>query len=483
MNIMKKQVHFRIAFMIMLIVTAMAANAQGPYPNTGPHTVCLNSNEPYGVINTAGSTYAWSIIPGTGGNGTISGTGNLITVLWTSAGTCTLQVIETTVDGCILAPVTVSIIVNPLPDVFATPPSQAICSQATTNIVLTSSSPTTTFAWTAALTSGTATGFSDGTGALIAQTLINNTNAPATVTYTVTPTDLGCTGVPITVVVTVFPELIATATPPAESICSGATTNIALTSNVANTTFTWTAALTSGTVTGFSNGSGATIAQTLSNTTTTVGTVTYTITPADPNCTGATITVVITVYPEVVVTATPASQAICSGATTNIALTANTPNPAFTWTAVLTSGTATGFADGTGPLIAQTLINTTTTPATVTYTITATENGCPSTPVIVVVTVNPLPIPTITGPTPICQNVPGVYITEAGMTNYVWTLASGGNISAGQGTNSITVDWTQSGTFNITVIYTDPNGCSPTTPTVYPVVVNPSVPTSPIYHN
>ena len=31
--------------------------------NTGNHSVCLNSTQPYGVVLTAGSTPCWSITP------------------------------------------------------------------------------------------------------------------------------------------------------------------------------------------------------------------------------------------------------------------------------------------------------------------------------------------------------------------------------------------------------------------------------------
>jgi hypothetical protein len=86
------------------------AYAQGPYPGTGDHEVCVNSTEPYGVILTPGSTYDWSILPGTGGGGVITGEpSNLVSILWTSTGTCTLQVVETNAAGCEGSPVSIQI--------------------------------------------------------------------------------------------------------------------------------------------------------------------------------------------------------------------------------------------------------------------------------------------------------------------------------------------------------------------------------------
>ena len=49
----------------------------------------------------------------------------------------------------------------------------------------------------------------------------------------------------------------------------------------------------------------------------------------------------------------------------------------------------------------------------------------------VVLTVNALPVPTIIGPAIVCSNSVGnIYTTEAGMTGYIWTVSSGGTITA-----------------------------------------------------
>lgn len=90
------------------------AEAQGPYPNTGDHVVCVNTTEPYGVILSAGSTYVWSILPGSGGEGTITygATSNLITVQWTSTGSCTLRVVESNAADCEGSPVTIQVFVQ-----------------------------------------------------------------------------------------------------------------------------------------------------------------------------------------------------------------------------------------------------------------------------------------------------------------------------------------------------------------------------------
>jgi len=102
-------------------------------------------------------------------------------------------------------------------------------------------------------------------------------------------------------------------------------------------------------------------------------------------------------------------------------------------------------------------------------------SGCPAViPAFFNVTVNPLPVPAITGPVSPCITATGnTYTTEAGMTGYVWTVSPGGTITNGIGTNSITVTWNTNGTQSITVNYTDANGCTALTPSVYELSVNP----------
>jgi uncharacterized protein (TIGR02145 family) len=89
-----------------------------------------------------------------------------------------------------------------------------------------------------------------------------------------------------------------------------------------------------------------------------------------------------------------------------------------------------------------------------------------------VVTVNSLPVPSITGPGSVCLNSTATYSTEANMTNYIWTVSAGGSITSGPGTNSVNILWSTTGTKTITVNYNDANGCTAATPFSYTVTVN-----------
>ncbi len=108
--------------------------------------------------------------------------------------------------------------------------------------------------------------------------------------------------------------------------------------------------------------------------------------------------------------------------------------------------------------------------------------GCAaSVPSSYAVTVNALPTPTITGTANVCEGASGlVYITEAGMANYIWTVSAGGTITAGgtSTSNTVTVTWTTAGPKVVTVNYTNTSNCSASVPASFAVNVNPTpVPT------
>ena len=143
-----KKTMIKLSLSFLLLFWGSMAFAQ-PYPNTGDHQVCLNATEPYGVVLTAGSSYLWTITPVAGGNGTITpgATPNLITVNWTSAGTATLQVVETNASGCVGDPVNILVTINPLPTVTVN--STAVCAGSDATITATpGTAGTYNYVWT-----------------------------------------------------------------------------------------------------------------------------------------------------------------------------------------------------------------------------------------------------------------------------------------------------------------------------------------------
>ena len=154
-------------------------------------------------------------------------------------------------------------------------------------------------------------------------------------TYSVIVTNSNnCTGSD-TVQLFTTPVPSVTNNPLAETICSGDSTYIVLTSSVPGTIFHWTANLTSGNITGFSADSGLIINQILIDNLPTPGVVTYHITPKVGSCVGTTVDYQVTVTPGVPVSISiSASQNnVCAG--TSVTYTAVPTNgglsPAYQW--------------------------------------------------------------------------------------------------------------------------------------------------------
>jgi len=129
-----------------------------------------------------------------------------------------------------------------------------------------------------------------------------------------------------------------------------------------------------------------------------------------------------------VLTTTPLSQTICSGSQTSLVnLTGNFPGVTYSWTATATAGVSGFLTSGNGNTIpVQTLTTTGSAIGTVTYSITASLDGCASPPVNYVVTINPSPFFTSQPvSSTVCQNgtvAPLTFSlnTAAGNPTYQW---------------------------------------------------------------
>ncbi|MCX6249655.1 MAG: SBBP repeat-containing protein [Bacteroidetes bacterium] len=92
------------------------------------------------------------------------------------------------------------------------------------------------------------------------------------------------------------------------------------------------------------------------------------------------------------------------------------------------------------------------------------------------ITINPDPVPLITGPDNTCAGPGKVYSTDPGKTNYQWSTSTGGFITNGGGIsdNSATITWNNVGVQHVYVNYADANGCTAPTPTDFMVTVTAS---------
>ena len=369
-------------------------------------TICSNTTS--ALVNltsaTAGVNISWVCTPPANISGAILFGTNTIppqTLINTSNAPITISYIATaTTSGtaaCAGASLIYNITVNPSPVIQFSSPDQSICSGTSTSAVnLTSTSSNVNISWTCTQPAGITGVIPSGTTIIPAQILVNTTSAPIIVTYTATATTAGtanCAGTSSLYSVTVNPTADVIATPNTQTICSNTATNIVLSSSVSGTTYSWTF-ITSGSVTGASIGSGNTITQTLINSSANPQTVTYTITPLFTNngasCDGIPFNLVITVNPSASISNNPLSQVICTQSLTSpVIFTSLSAGTTFSWS---TSGSSsiTGFtSSGTGNLPAMPLINTSTTQASLVYSVTSSVGLCPGAPTDFTILVNP----------------------------------------------------------------------------------------------
>jgi hypothetical protein len=274
------------------------------------------------------------------------------------------------------------------------------------------------------------------------------------VVITVTPTGVGCFA-------SATQSCTALACTPPTAAINYATPFCIATTGAQAVTLTGTGAYTGGTYTSSPAGlslNATTGAITANTSTANLYTVTYTI-AASGGCPAVTATTPVVITTQLVPTFTAVAP-ICSGAPLAALPTTSLNGVTGTWSPALS--------------------NTTTQ----TYTFTPTLGLCASTTTLTI-TVNPLPTPVVTGPSPVCQTIGTSYSTYstpnvAGHT-YNWTV-TGGIIISGQGTNSITVNWTTVGPGNVSVTETiTATSCNANA--IRNVTVNPKPITTPISHN
>ena len=404
-----------------------------PTATVSAPTICYGTSGTVTFSGTPNAVVTYTIDGGTNQTITLnaSGTASVTTPVLTANSTYTLVDVTLTTpsSSCNQSLSTnATVIVTPIPDAFATPSPQTICSGNTTSINLSSSVPGTTFSWTV-VSQTNATGATSGNGTVILNTLTATTSANGVVVYSVTPIANGCSGSPITVqaIVTPLPTVIAANLNP--SFCSGGTTNIQLSSNIAGATFSWT--VTGGNVAGAAGGTGTSINQTLTTSlgTTTAVEVVYEIVAFANGCTGLPQQVRVSVNPIPDVSIQSNSAPICSGQSTNISFTSSISATVFNWVVSNSSGVS-GASNGTGPSIQQVLTATGLSQGFVTYQVTPSFNGCLGTPQTVTVLVNPTP-ELFANPIhpPICSGVLSTNIflsTFNASTVFNWTVNSVG---------------------------------------------------------
>jgi hypothetical protein len=193
---------------ILLILFLASSGLSWSQTSQSPTQTVPIGNEPYLVTPTPGSTYSWTITPGSSGTDwSINGTGNSITADWNSPGVYTLSVVETNAQGCNGLPVSVIVTVYQTPNVND-PPDQTVCNgSATIAVNFAGAVPGTVYNW---INNTPSIGLAaTGSGNIASFNAVNTGTTPVVATITVTPsyTNAGITytGTPQSFTITVNP--------------------------------------------------------------------------------------------------------------------------------------------------------------------------------------------------------------------------------------------------------------------------------------
>ena len=353
-------------------------------------------------------TYQWTISPNSGytlQNSTTLNSQNP-ELTFTTEATYTITLVVTTECGTDSHTETLEVIGNPT---AAFPvESQTYCSTSTLLIdfanLLTPTYSTglnapTSYTWTVSGTGITAADYSFA-NSTTASDALPTIQLNSFGTYSITVTLGSNCGTPAsdTVTISLGQTPIITNTITSQTICSGASsTEFTTTADVAGTTFSWIATDNSNLSGYTSSGTTAAIpAQTITNNNNSDQDLVYAITPISDGCAGTPFEYTITVNPVPIIA--DKDETICDGEAFTITPVDDSPTeivPAGTtydWGIPVSSpvGAITGGAAAANQTsISQTLTNTTSAPATLTYTVTSDANGCKGDGFDVVITVNP----------------------------------------------------------------------------------------------
>ncbi len=376
--------------------TTVTVNAL-PVVSVSPNTPAICTGTPVSLTANGGTTYTWSPT-----SGLSSGSGT--TVSANPSGTSTYVITGTDANGCTNT-ASVTITVNALPTVNASPATAAICAGQSTGIT---ASGATSYIWSPT------TGLSSGSGAAVSASPSSST------TYTVTGTDgNGCNNTASSMI-TVNPLPVVNAGPDA-TICPTNSTQLTVTGPPAGSTYVWT------------NASSLSCNNCFNPTASPATDATYIVSVTSPDGCNGSDTVKVFVTP-LSAQAEPVDTIVCYGSTVMLRASGGTGYDWQPTTNVVNPTTAT-------PL-ATPFINTT-------YTVTVTNGNCSATATATINVYPEVPVPVIT------QSLDTLYCSQyVSYVSYQWYF---NNIAIPNATLPY-YKAPQSGNYNVAVV--DTNGCS-----------------------
>lgn len=309
-------------------------------------------------------------------------------------------------DGCAQDSLVAKVIISPKPTISVVAPQLSICSGQTTSITATVSTASihqpTIIKYIASASAGVS-GQQSGQGGVINQTLMNTGLSQGTVTYKVfAETDGYCSSDTVSITVMVNPAPVTTAVN--DTICSGETTFIPISSNIAGTQFSWYPVAVSPWVSGAAPGTGGSIIQALSNSShTATGFVTYVIKSAFNGCFGDSVLINVIVRPATKIVTDGLTTTYCKEVVLNHPL-ANTAGvtATYVWRAISNTG-LTGVTNGSGSTLNLVLINPTNAVQQVKLGIKALADGCAGIEDTITLSVNPEAVVNSIPPVTVCS--------------------------------------------------------------------------------
>jgi hypothetical protein len=434
----------------------------------GADKACDNSVYSYSTANNApANTYAWSVVTG---NATITGganqaTATVLTGPIGSGSSFTLTLTETVLATNCTKTVNkvVTVVEKPNPTITRLAPAGGAVGGACLGQTVTygnsdpvAANPTYSYKWT--VLNGAISGADNGATLMVTW----NTVGTGTITLNKWHTGSQCT---TTVVqnVTIVNAPAPTISGP-NSVC-GLSSQVYSTPNVAGNTYSWSIS-SNGSITGGATTNAATF---LFNNPTPGSTLPTTISVTETNTLSGCATTVnnnVTInYQPQVATITRVSPAgAANQACNNSTIVYSVPNntgSTYLWT--VTGGTI--ISGGTTNQVTVQWVNVGTQTLTV---VEKDASGTCSATSVLNVGVTYQPVPAISGDANPCTEDIRAYTTPAvAGSTYVWSLPSlGGNILSGTTSNSMTVQWTLSGTRSVQVVETNGNCTATATLTV-----------------